>query len=189
VLLSAPAALHGDATEEVALAVDEDDNLLWAAELRLDGKRTGPGGHPQEADRLVPRAPSTAEMEVDWSLGATPPVHRFAYLYGGTIDPPTFGAGQDWFVQARMMDPRDGELVAPPVAEMLQPSEGTAAHVLQPLAIPATGLRLMRTPILARDTHGRPVLWQRRHSRPLDVAVDADLHFDQLAKHPDPSND
>lgn len=42
----------------------------------------------------------------------------------------------------------------------------------RPLAIPASGVRVSRRWVLARDMHGRPLRWSRTERLPLDIAVD-----------------
>ncbi len=190
-LIGGGAALEGQPTEEVALAVDEDENLLWAAVLRRDG--TVPGAAPGSVPSLVEVRPrlgalGDAPLEVDWRLGGTPPADRIPYLYGNLVAAGAFGHGEDVFVQARMRDPQSGELVDLPLVaafvsgEAVVPTEGP--HVLRPLAVPASGVRVARRTVLARDTAGNPVVWQRTERRPLDVAVDVDMPWDVLTARP-----
>lgn len=49
---------------------------------------------------------------------------------------------------------------------------------LAPLAVPSSGIRLVRRAMLARSVTGRPVLWHRRVKRPCDVPVDVGLRWD-----------
>ncbi len=185
VLLGALAALEGEPVEDLALAVDEDENVLWVAVRRGGGT---PGGVPPLGPVGVPalaRALHTAPLEVDWALGGAPPADRVPYLYGGLVPPGAFGHGADLFVRARLRDPVSGQLVPTPETELFQvPPEG-GPHVLRPLAVPASGTRVVRRPVVARDTMGRPLRWYRSERLPLDAAVAVDMPWDVLTPRPE----
>jgi hypothetical protein len=178
VFASAPTALDGPLEEEVAFAVDEEANLMWAAVLRLGGTATTP--HEQPPAPVRTNVPDTGPLHVDWRIADTMPANRFPYLYGAMVAAPAFGAGTDFFVQARMIDPRDGSYLSPPTAAVLAAPPGLATHVLRPLAVPSSGVRIQQQPMLARDVHGRPLRWTRRTLRPLDVGIDVPVRWDAL---------
>src|SRR5690606_27945064 len=177
--VSAGAVPAGPPVEEVGIAVDEDANVLWAAELRVAGEAVAPpAGQPARAvPRLLP-----GPVTVDWKLGEAPPRHRYPYEYGATYEGFLL-AGADLFVRANLIDPADGTPAPGPTGELLS-GDGADRHVLRPLAVPASGLRLVRVPMLGRDTHGRPLTWVRNLRRPLDVAVDVPLLWDTTTVRP-----
>ncbi|KAB7743200.1 hypothetical protein GA707_13845 [Nostocoides sp. F2B08] len=190
VLLWAAGALEGKPFEEIALAVDEDANLLWAALLRGQGLQPAPTAEPTlgavPVGHSVPDdgAGHVARMSVLWELGGMPPLNRVPYLYGGSVRPGWYGHGRDLFVQARIRDPLTGQLAPLPTMAILPPPPDGAPHTLLPLAVPSSGIRLSRRLVLARDVDGNPVFWERTERRPLDVSVDVDLRWDTLNQRP-----
>ncbi len=58
---------------------------------------------------------------------------------------------------------------------------------IAPLAVPASGIRLVRRAMLARSVTGSPVLWHRRVKRPRDVPVDVDLRWDAFERGETPT--
>lgn len=177
ILLGAGGALEGEPVEEMALAVDEDENVMWAA-LRRPTTQTDTA-----EDAVIPavgQVATTDPLEVVWRLGGTSPGDRLPYLYGANVPPGAFGHGADLFVRAQLRDPRTGTLVDLPSSDLLSGAEGSP-HVLRPLAVPSSGLRLVRRTVLARDVDGHPVRWWRSERLPLDVAVDVDMPWDLLA--------
>jgi hypothetical protein len=192
VLLDGGTALEGPPFEDVAIAIDEDENLLWMAVLRTGAESTAPGDAAAAPIVAVPHLLDGDEMAVTWTLGGDPPIDRVAYLYGALVPADAYGYGCDLFVQARIRDPRTGDLTEPPDLGLL--GSGSAVtpdltghpHVLQPLAVPASGVRVVRRRVLARDTDGQPVVWDRTERRPLDVTVDVDQPWDVLERRPPP---
>src|SRR5690606_8091478 len=136
VLLGGSAALEGEPMEEVALAVDEDENLLWAAVLRSDAPPgTGPGPDGANASlglTALSRVLHTDPLSVDWALGGTPPVDRVPYLYGWLVPPGVVGHAQDVFVRAQLRDPASGQLLDLPQPRLFATDEdaGGEPHVL-----------------------------------------------------------
>jgi hypothetical protein len=178
VFATATTALAGPAIEEIGLAVDEEANVLWAAVLRVGGEAMPPDPGPAEDLRLT--TPLDGPLDVEWQLRASPPSNRVPYLYGGTFGPPAYGAGSDLFVQGRLLDPEDGTYQSLPATDLLAVPANQGSHVLRPLAIPSSGLRLEQQHMLARDVAGNPIAWVRRRRRPLDVNTDVPLRWDLL---------
>lgn len=176
IVLDAHGALEGPILDDVAIAVDEDDNLVWAAELVVEGSATG---EASSAAPILPRPPddgSISSASWTWGPGGRVPDQRHAFVHGSAIPGDGEGAREDRFVRTRIADPdRPGAFADPPRSELL----GDVTR-LEPLAVPASGIRLLRRPVLARAVDGTPVLWLQRSTRPLDVAVDVDLRWDGL---------
>ena len=170
VLISTPAALEGPLRDDIAFAFDEDANLVWAADLR-----TSPSEAPGNVSTADP-IDDTAELTWRWGLRRDIPAGRYPYLHGSAVADASDGAGEDVFVRANMVGP-DGAVSPGPTSPLLA---GTPR--LRPLALPASGLRLICRAVLARGVDGRPVLWYRRVARPRDTPVDVDLRWDVLSR-------
>ncbi|MGW5220856.1 hypothetical protein ACWEQA_23610 [Nocardia sp. NPDC004085] len=178
ILLGADAALTGPLRDDIALTIDEDDNLVWAAELRIDG--TEPEQTHPTPQITTPPEDNTQTPTWSWDLGGRIRSHRHPYLHESAITNDANGPKRDTFIQAQLSNPDPPPaLVKGPVSEPLKETPR-----LNPLAIPASGIRLTRQPILARTTTGQPVLWLRRTTRPLDTTVDIDLRWDVLDRNP-----
>lgn len=172
------------ALDAIRIGVDEDANLLWAVEERVDGVDVTDDGEPIGGSsgsaassgevvvggrRRYRYEPATA-VEANW--------HPYVVSEVG---------GERRYVQARLAElsvrpvtPRPGPtsaLLRDPAATPTDPD-----HVLHLDAVPRRGVRLDRRYVLGRRTDGAPVLWvQRRRlaltappisSRRFDVVVD-----------------
>jgi hypothetical protein len=173
------------ALDEVLLGVDEDANLLWAVERRVDGVEL------IEPDEPVAPAPAESPDGQVVVTGA----RRFRYLPAtnvpGLWTPYVLSdaGGVRRFVQGRLADmsvrpvvPRPG-----PTSRLLRdPAAGQddPAHQILPVAIPRSGLRLDRRHMLGRRTDGQPVLWVQRRRAPLSAPPTSTLRFDVLEEIP-----
>ncbi len=166
VLIAAGAPLEGPIVDDVAFAVDEDDNLVWAAD-----RRAGASAVATAASGILS---DTAAMTWRWSLRRSIPAGRYPFVHGFALTSPIDGADEDVFIRARLVDP-EGGIADDPASPLL-----IDTLRLKPLALPASGVRIVRRFALARDVDGRPVVWSRRLKRPLDVPVDVDLRWDAL---------
>jgi hypothetical protein len=184
VILSAAAALESEPVEDLSLGVDEDENVLWLTirrgrDLADKSPRQGP-----LSVALMARTLHTSPLDVDWTLGGIPPEHSTPYLYGGLVPSGAFGHGLDLFVQARLRDPTTGQLVPVSETTLFRMPADAGPHVLRPLAVPASGARVVRRLVLARDASGRPLRWNRAERLPLDSAVAVDMPWDVLVPRP-----
>ena len=150
----------------MAFALDEDDNLVWAADRRAPVTPSAPPDDGALSD--------TTAITWRWTLRRSIPAGRYPFLHGFALTPPTEGAGDDAFLRAHLVT-ADGGIADGPTSPLLVDTPRLA-----PLAVPASGVRIVRRFALARDVEGRPVLWSRRLKRPLDVPVDVDLRWDAL---------
>lgn len=163
ILVSVGGALEGPILDDVGLALDEHDNLLWVADLRAIAPRGAAAGLSRA---LVDDASDLAWRSV--------PRGRYPYLHGSAITDPSEGHGEDAFVRAHLVEP-DGSLAPQRSSALI-----TEMPRLQPLAVPASGVRPVRPAVLARTVAGKPVLWYRRSKRPRDVPVEVDVRWDAL---------
>jgi hypothetical protein len=167
------------ALDDVLLGVDEDANILWAIERRVDGIELV---EPDEPDVEPPASVPEGQVVV---TGA----RRYRYL-------PTTDVPRLWhpylssdagnvrrFVQGRVADlnvrpvrPRPS-----PTSRLLRdPAAGQAdpTHQIAPGAVPRNGLRLERRHVLGRRVDGQPVLWVQRRRAPLFAPPASTLRFD-----------
>jgi hypothetical protein len=175
----------GKPLEEIALGVDEDANLMWAVEERAEGVRLTSIEIDPPTAPLIQRNPlqniktTTAYL---YRPSTFVPHHWHPYLLQ-TLDESRV------FVQGRLRGysrfdaGTQGTLAPKPIAELLEnprhPLQGPA-HVIQPSAVPVTGLRLERRYMLARRTDGTPALWMQRQRLPLMYPPTSGLQFDVL---------
>lgn len=164
------------ALDEIRVGVDEDANLLWAVEERVDGidvsddgdplpEQNGPGEVVVGGRRRYRYDPETA-VEANW--------HPYVLSEVG---------GERRYVQARLADmtvrpvtPRPGPtsaLLRDPAAAPTDPD-----HVLHLDAVPRRGIRLDRRYVLGRRTDGSPVLWVQRRRLPLTATPISHRRYD-----------
>ena len=174
---TARSPIAGPLLDEVIVGIDEDSNMLWAVEQIVRGRSIAAGltSYPGR-----PQAASDAERPAfDYVPMTQVPAHWHPYPVDEDVE------GRRAFVQGRVMDLAHpaGELLAPPVSDLLNDPKGgngKPLHRLEPAAVPSEGLRIERRAMLARSTTGEPILWtQRRRSRLLHPPAFA-LRFDIL---------
>ena len=169
------------ALDEVLLGIDEDANVLWAVEQRVDGIALS------EPDAPVADAVTEAPPGQVVATGA----RRYRYLPSTTVPHlwhpylSSDAGGVRRFVQGRLADlgvrpvaPRPGptsRLLRDPAATSTQPR-----HRILPSAVPRVGLRLERRYVLGRRTDGQPVLWVQRRRNALAAPPASSLRFDVL---------
>jgi hypothetical protein len=167
---SAATPLGGPAIEEVVLGVDEDANLLWAVEQRVNGVEQTQPPPPQ-------RTPDAA-VEFIYRPTSAVPFHWHPYKIAA-VDTNPAQPGRRRFVQGRFADLHtDGPstLRPAPRADLLNVAAGI--HEIEPATIPTTGLRIEQRYMLARGIDGRPVLWLQRQRLPLLGPPSHALRFD-----------
>ena len=178
---TAPAPLAGPVVDDVLLGMDEDANLIWAVEQVVAG-RTLASSLPD---------PQLEAQPSDSTLGSGPP-RRFVYRAMTPVprywhpyvleDSPGV---RRRFVQARAADLSgpDPVLMPEPISDLLydpRAADGDPVHHLEPASIPAEGVRVQRRAMLARSTHGVPVLWHQRRREPVSAPPVTELRFDIL---------
>jgi hypothetical protein len=173
--------LTGPVIDQVDLGVDEDANLLWAVERRVNGK-----------DLATPERPSAPITQAQADAGVQP-----SYEYLPSLEVPHFwhpyvpdtvtvaGQVRRRFVQGRLADLSldDGGLTPEPTSDLLfDPGSGGRhpIHQLEPAAVPTDGLQIERRYLLARRIDGLPVLWKQRRRVPLAGPPTMRLQFDVL---------
>jgi hypothetical protein len=187
VLPSVANALRGtSALDDVLLAVDEDANIVWAIERRVDGIELV---EPDEPAAEAPAVPTPGQVVVTGT-------RRYRYV-------PATGVSRLWhpyvssdagnirrFVQGRMAELNVRPVVpgAGPTSRLLRdPAAGPAdpAHQIAPSALPRSGLRIERRHVLGRRVDGQPVLWVQRRRTPLFSPPASALRFDVLEEIPE----
>jgi hypothetical protein len=174
---AAVAPLCGPVLDEILLGVDEDANVLWAVELRVDGVVLSP-----DASSLAARIETTPTG-----------TRNFRYLPSSTLPPYWHPyrienrAGQRLFTQGLVADlsqtppvPRSG-----PHSPMIGGAPGQPygiGHEISPYAVPNDGLKLERRAMLARRTDGGPALWVQRRRVALLGGPVSYLRFDVAAE-------
>jgi len=164
----------------VVLGIDEDANLPWAVERRVEGRDlpTPPreGEVPQNEDGRSVLASGRKRYTYLPSTPMFPYWHPYQIAEIG---------GRRRFVQGRLADltvdppvlmpePRARVLIDP-LAEPPAP-----VHQIEPSTVPSLGLRLERRYMLARRTDGQPVLWSQRRRLPLLAPPAPRLRFDVM---------
>ena len=172
--------------DDVTLGINEDANVLWAIERRVDGIELV---EPDREDVPAPIGAPTGNVVVTAA-------RRYRYV-------PSTAVPQLWhpylmsdagnvrrLVQARLADlnlrpvvPRPG-----PTSRLLRdPAAGPAepAHQIAPGALPRTGLRIQRRHVLGRRVDGQPVLWVQRRRTSLLAPPVLSLRFDVLEEIPE----
>jgi peptidoglycan hydrolase-like protein with peptidoglycan-binding domain len=167
---SAATPLAGPSIEEVVLGIDEDANLLWAVEQRVNGIE-------QTQPPPVQSAPN-AVAEFVYRPTSAVPFHWHPYEIAAVKTNPA-QSGRRRFVQGRFADLHtDGPstLRPAPRADLLNVAAGI--HEIEPAAIPTMGLKVEQHYMLARGTDARPVLWLQRQRLPLLGPPSHALRFD-----------
>lgn len=174
------------ALDEVLLGVDEDANVLWAIEQRVDGTEL------VEPDEPVPATPTEAPPGQVVVTGArryryvpatTVPRLWHPYLSSDVGNVRRYVQGRLADLNARPVTPRPG-----PTSRLLRdPAAGPAdpAHEILPDTIPRAGLRLERRHVVGRRTDGEPVLWVQRRRMPLFAPPASALRLDVLEEIPE----
>ena len=178
--LRAPGAL-----DEVVLGVDEDANVVWAVEQRVDGRAvTEPGpdaGEPADG----------GDADDTGDVMATGPT-RYRYVPSAEVPyrwhpylPVIDGAGPLRFSQGRLADlaTRPVTIRPGPTSRLLRDLAATdddPAHRLARHAVPRDGIHVERRYVLGRRTDGLPVLWIQRSTRPLRSPPTSGIRFDVL---------
>lgn len=165
--------LAGELVESVQFGVDDESNLVWAVERRLDGRATTPRA-PADGTSLIPPRPSdqTKGQAYDYIPGVGTESHWIPY--------PMSEPGQARnLVQRRLVDLSRFPVVA--VGEARAAVLTGERRRLVESVIPLGGLEVERRWMLVRDAVGAPHLWIQRQRRPLTSPPARTLRFDVAA--------
>lgn len=173
--------IQGPVLEDVVLGQDEDANVLWAVEQRVNGRDLPTAPRPSK------ELAATASVSTDrksYSYEPTSPMYPYWHPY--TVQEV---AGRRRYVQGRLADVSQPTpvLLPEPRASVLYDRDASGAapaHQVEPAVVPVNGLRLERRMMLARGTDARPVLWAQRRRLPLLGAPAMRLEFDRLITDP-----
>jgi hypothetical protein len=174
------------ALDEVLLGVDEDANVLWAIERRVDGIELVEPDEPVAPPPAVAPAGQvvvTGTRRYRYVPARTVPRLWHPYLSSDAGNVRRFVQGRLADLNVRPVVPRPG-----PTSRLLRdPAAGPAdpAHQILPGAVPRAGLRLDRRHVLGRRTDGQPVLWVQRRRTPLSAPPASALRLDVLEEIPE----
>jgi hypothetical protein len=174
--------LSGPVLEDVVLGIDEDANLLWAVEQRIEGRDLPT---PPRPEALLPAGNGQPVAQAARKRYAyRPSTPMFPYWHPYTI-PEEDVNGRRCFVQGRLADlNQDPPVLLPePRARVLYDPTAVPpepVHQIEPSTVPDLGLRLQRRYVLARGTDGLPVLWSQRQRLPLLSPPAPHLRFDVM---------
>jgi hypothetical protein len=174
--------LVGPVIDQVDLAHDEDANLVWAVERRVDGRDKPTPPRPADTATNPPPDPDT-QPRYRYVPSTEVPHFWHPYVIHDNLN------GRRRLVQHRLADltgPEPLPAPAPTSDLLLDPASGGRhpVHQIEPSAIPTDGLQLERRYVLARATDGKPVLWTQRRRLPLTVPPTMRLTFDILEQVP-----
>jgi len=172
---TATTPLVGPALDEVLIGVDEDANLMWAVELRVDGIDLALSADSRAA---LDETRRTGTRRFTWEPSTTLPEHWHPYRIESRTAP-----SRRVFVQGLVADLGQSPAVLRPGARS-ELIGGGIGHVLDASAVPNQGMRLERLYALARGTDGKPVLWRQRRRLPIAGGPNSHLRFDLLREAP-----
>lgn len=167
--------LAGEPIDEVTLGIDEDANLAWAVEERIDGVLTRRARPTLAPPRVLAEEASGPDPAYRYTPATAVPDHWYPYTREERGSEPRF-------VQGRLISVADdGQPVvsALPTSRFLE-LEAPRPHAIAPWRLPPTGVRLESRTILARSTTGEPVLWVQRRRTALVSVPASGLRFDAL---------
>ena len=171
---TAPMVLEGDVVERVQLGLDEQTNVIWAVERRLDAREIAqPPPRPPD-NTLVPPPPSKLGKPLEYVYvpqeGAL--AHWIPYKVESLDDNYSAVLEQRRLADYTVIPARAHD------AAQAQVLRSGSTHRIRISAVPQTGLELERRWKLARDAEGRPLLWIEHQRHPLRDAPARRLRFD-----------
>jgi hypothetical protein len=169
------------ALDDVQLGVDEDANVLWAIERRVDGIELVEPDEPGEAPPAVPPSGDvvvTGTRRYRYVPATTVPHLWHPYLSSDAGNVRRFVQGRLADLNVRPIAPRPGptsRLLRDPAA-----GPGDPVHQIAPGAVPRNGIRIDRRYVLGRRVDGQPLLWVQRRRTSLFAPPASQLRFDVL---------
>jgi hypothetical protein len=167
------------ALDEVDVGVDEDANVLWAVERRIDGSEV------VEPDPVPPTPPPPdgqlailRPRRYRYLPATNVPTHWHPYVIQATGSVRRYIQGRLADLDQRPVVPRPG-----PTSPLLLDPQATGsgpAHAIVPDVVPRLGIRLDRRFVLGRSTTGTPLLWVQRRRSPLSGPPASRLRYDNL---------
>ena len=174
------APLNAPLLDDVVVGVDEDANLLWAVEIRAEGRELA--APPAAPPSSPPAGPVLASDPVSYAYAPSTRVPTFWHPYVvREVD------GRRRFVQGTLADliARPPRPSPEPVSPLLYDPDAVApapVHQIEPAAVPVNGLRLQRRWVLGRAADGQPLLWAQRQRTPLLAPPTSGLRFDVMGE-------
>ncbi len=179
------AAQHGPPLESVSFVRDEEANLVWAIEERIEIATGGSITRRLLSGRSSDAAPAPPEPAEGRS-----PDDAWRYRLQSPVPPwwiplvperPDEELPQVRLRRARMLawEELEDPSVAGPKGRVLAPQR---ALVLQEEEVPATGAQVTRRWQLARGADGRPHLWMARRKRPGRGERGSGLGYDAMER-------
>lgn len=174
--------LESEPVERVQFGVDDQSNLVWAVERRLDGQDPPPMPPADEDNSLIPEPPGDQDAEHEYHY--VPGIGAEAYWIPYALDEGrTDGPGKRLLRRSRLVD-----LSQSPPRELPDAQAVVLATTLTEGVIPLAGLEVERRWQLARDAAGRPHLWMQKQRGPLRSVPARTLRFDvAMATDPTPT--
>lgn len=169
--------LQSAALENVQLGIDEDANLLWAVERRLNG-RDIQFTVPTPSPAAPPNVPiTTADTTASKAYHYVPGAGALPFWHPYSLEADETGRR---FRQATLDAAVFPNVTAlpPPRAAVLHIDTGI--HEVATDAVPANGIEIERCWMLARDVEGNPILWIQRQRKPLRSPPARLVRFDVL---------
>ena len=168
--------LEGEVIERVQFGVDDQSNIVWAVERRLE-QRDPPPVPPGDEESIIPAAPSdlTRGQGYHYVPGQGGQAHWIPYTMTGDGEP-------RGLVRRRLMDlsvypPRR----FPAASARVLVGDGDDGRRIGESVVPIDGLQVERRWMLARDAVGAPHLWVQRRRGPLFSPPARTLRFDVAA--------
>ena len=171
-----PAQQNGPPLESVSFVRDEEANLVWAIEERLETATGGSVRRRLMADAAA--APAAASPDGAWRYRLQSPVPPYWIPFVPEPFGPE-GSAQIRLRRARLLawEELDDPAVAGPKGRVLAPAGPLRVREEE---IPATGAQVTRRWQLARGADGRPHLWMARRKRPGRGERGSGLGFDAV---------
>jgi hypothetical protein len=165
----------------VDIGVDEDANVLWAVEKRVDGSEVVEADPPPPTPPQIPTTGQVAILrprQFRYVPATDVPQHWHPYVLQATGSVRRYIQGRLADLDHRPVVPRPG-----PTSRLLQDPQATAAepaHAIFPDVIPRIGIRIDRRYKLGRSMAGAPLLWIQRSRSPLAAPPASRLRYDVL---------
>jgi hypothetical protein len=162
--------------EHVQFGIDEDANLLWAVERRLNGRDIHFSVDPPPA--APPNAPlKTADTTAPKTYSYVPGTGALPFWHPYSLEEDETGRRFRQAILDAAVFPNVTRLPEPRAA-VLHVDGGI--HEIATNAVPLNGMEIERCWMLARDTEGKPVLWIQRQRKPLRSPPARLVRFDVL---------